>query len=338
MKKTEKINVIFYKLLFTLIMLLLTACTNQVETQEAITEECPYAMSGQEEWSLYPKDNIFGLKAIAFDKGTETTTVVMAFAYQDASEDIDQKIIREADYVTGSCRYGYFTIEGDDYDLSLQKHSFYVRLIYDNRIEFQGVCFDKDDERDVVNLLNGLELIYCDFRNIQESAWVNQKYLEEDRAWGQKVPRSEKRDMGSTIDPVIYTKLAIVETDGYFPTYEENGLTISVYDYEFNMATHNIYGEVTNEQKATIKFWMLWANESEKIESLEGLALYVKKDGQYVDMTPEDMEVSMETVHENRVNVYLSTHLLELDEGDYMLEIDGNYVEFRIENQTFEAW
>lgn len=336
-------------LLLAAMIMILASCTNAANDSgetanaasdpDAIKGECPYSLSEQAEWNYYPQDNIFGLSAIAYDRGTVTSTVVMVFANKSSAEDIDQGILRKPDYIVGSCRYGAFDFGEDEYELIQKKNSFYVRLTYDSRIEFTGVSFSKGDERENVNVSDHVGLIYCDFRDADKSSWASQDYSEEDAAWSERADRSEKKKENSTCDPIIYDKLAIVmREDGLPPVEEQDGVSICAYAYEFHRGTHNIYGDMTHEPEAVIRFWMKSEAGTEKLRHLDQPKLYLKRDDQYEDVTPSDLEASVETENATSITAYASTHLMELGEGDYRLEVSGHSVDFRIENQTFEVW
>lgn len=326
-------------LLVALMLLMLPSCTNMAVGEDVIREDCPYTLSEQAEWNDYPQDNIFGLAAIAYDRGPEMTTIVMAFANKDSAKDIDQNIIKNSDYVVGDCKYGRFEFGENEYELIQKKHAFYVRLTYDSRIQLRGVSFDKGDERDVIQVSDQVSLTYCDFRDPKESAWASQDYVVENGAWSERADRSEKKQLEASVGPTIYTKKEIVRMeDGLPPVEERDGVSLCAYGYQFHNPTYNIYGEVVEEQQAIIQFWIEGEAGTEAFRALDHPTLYLKRDGRYEDITPSDLEVSIETQDENCIKAYVSTRLIELEEGDYRLEISGYEVSFRIENQTFTVW
>lgn len=322
-------------IIFTVMILQFSACTNQANDQNTILSECPYMLSEQAQWEYYPQENLFGLEAIAREVGERKTTIIMAFSRRTSAADIDQKILKKSQYVTGSCRYGSFSFEGENCELSEQKHSFYIKLIYDNRIQLQCVSFDREDERDIVYLSDQLQLTYCDFRKKESYAWATQEFSREDGTWGERTERTKDNKVTATCGTTIYTKLAIVTYGNLPPQGTQDDLTLCVYDVAITNTSYNIYGEVTKPGAIRLKFWMDKEGEDAVVENWNAVTLYQKLDGQYVDVTPEDVKVELVYDKGNSIKADLKSNLLELGEGDYRLEVDGCHVDFTLQVQTF---
>lgn len=84
-----------------------------------------------------------------------------------------------------------------------------------------------------------------------------------------------------------------------------------------------------------LKFWMDKEGEDAVVENWNAVTLYQKLDGQYVDVTPEDVKVELVYDKGNSIKADLKSNLLELGEGDYRLEVDGCHVDFTLQVQTF---
>ena len=237
----QKFIRILGSIIFTVMILQFSACTNQANDQNTILSECPYALSEQAQWEYYPQENLFGLEAIAREVGERKTTIIMAFSRRTSAADIDQKILKKSQYVTGSCRCG----------------------------------------------------------------------------------------------TTIYTKLAIVTYGNLPPQGTQDDLTLCVYDVAITNTSYNIYGEVTKPGAIRLKFWMDKEGEDAVVENWNAVTLYQKLDGQYVDVTPEDVKVELVYDKGNSIKADLKSNLLELGEGDYRLEVDGCHVDFTLQVQTF---
>ena len=312
-----------------------------------IKSKCPFETTDDAEWVFYPKDNIIGLVAIAKEYGDRDNTIILAFRYLKSAESISDTIIHY-EYQGCRARYGNFTF--DNPEISEEKQFYYVKLVYDNRIvDPQTISFDSGEERVNIDISDeNIELSYCYFgrKNIRV------KYQDYDAAtgmWGEVTTDESNREPESGIPHSRWEELQVVDDRPYiYP--EGTNMYVDRYDYHGNY--YNIYGEIDTPQVTQLIFSIRYygviegderiyddVNEDELNIKDGDVKLYIKKNGLYTDITPEDAEVELYSADELGVDyTFKSSRLGELTEGDYKLEYGGYTDEFTLAVQTFEVW
>ena len=325
-----------------LLMLVLTGCKygnvdlkknshHEDDIRSAISNEYPYAITDTAEWKLYPEDNVFGLAASVSECGQDESTLMLVFMYS-LKTDIDKRIIRECEDITGICPYDYFSF--DKQEVTSGDNYYYVTLVYDSRIDLTGVSFDKWNKRCNINLSEGMTLTYCDFADEQQIVREIQEYDEQRGCWNPEHEETEPIDAYGGVKEYGYTELA-VDHNEYEPMSEQDGIVMQVVDYQYIPETYNIYGEIDKERQTSINFCL--SGDNQNVEEQQNCKLYKIVNDEVVDITPRDIMLVTECEDgDDIVAVSMKSSLIdELDEGDYRIEFGVYQVDFRLTIQTF---
>lgn len=294
-------------------------------------------------WEKYPEDNIFGLLGIAKSEDNGVTTAVFAFKHIEKTGINTDSIIKNYEYVSGMCPYGYFDF--DDCEVTEKGNFYYVTVSYDSRIDLSVIMFDKQSERCNIGIKDKLELTYCDFRDYDESKWTNQLYDYNKQAWKDSSERSEIRPVDADFGYVSYSEIN-VDNSKYESSSQYGTVTFSAYDYQYINADYNLYGEIEQAACTELKFTLI---DPENITTKQDtFKLYRSEGSEFKDITPDDLTVDAESnyvtdedgdlmEHYLRVNVS-SNSLGELPVGDYRAEYGEYTVDFRLDEIYVEEW
>ena len=301
-------------------------------------------------WTYYPKENMIGLVASTRVQGESEDTIVLAFKYLNSSKNISNTIINYK-YLQGSARYGYFSFNNPE--VYKKKKLYYVKLTYDNRIvEPRIISFDRGEERINIDVSDdNIKVTYCNFKE----EIIVRKYQNYDSAsgtWGEISIEKEEREPLVGIEPSIHTELQVDREKSWALEYPQ-GVKMYAEDYYYRNENRNIYGEIETPQFTDIGFSIKYYGKivgkeiiyeetpEEVLSYIEdgNFKLYVKENGVYKDITPEDAEVEYYSADDLGIYYSMKSNLLEeLTEGDYKLEYGGYSDEFTLSIQTQVVW
>lgn len=315
-----------------------------------IMSKCPFETK-DEDWTFFPKDNMFGLVGMVTENGDTENTIILAFADLKSAKNIKNTVINYK-YLFCQARYGSFSFDNPQI---LEKNNFYyVKLKYDNRIiEPQFIIFDLDKERVIIDISSeNIRLTYCNFGDNT----IVRKYQNFDAAsgkWEDITTEEEKTPPVMDIPHDQWTELQVDEEKSG-PSYLTEGVNMFVHRYDYSCDYYNIYGEIETPQVTGITFYIrnfgVLDGDERILEDIPedeiliddgDVKLYIKKNGSYADITPEDATVEgYMTASDGTIADYTfnSSLLGELTEGEYKLEYGGYESEFTLAVQTFEAW
>ena len=315
-----------------------------------IMSKCPFETK-EEDWTFYPKDNMFGLVGKATEYGDKENTIILAFADLKSAKNIKNTVINYK-YLFCQANYGSFAF--DDPVINEKNNFYYAKLKYDNRIVEPGIIsFDRDEERVIIDIsAENIQLTYCNFGD----ETIVRQYQSYDAAggmWGDVRIEEEKMPLMMDIPYVQWTELQVDEEKSG-PSYLTEGVNMFVHRYDYSCDYYNIYGEIETPQVTGITFYIrnfgVWDGDERIMEDVPedeiliedgDVKLYVKKNGTYADITPEDalVEGYMVLSDGTMADYTLKSSLLgELAEGEYKLKYGGYESEFTLAVQTFEAW
>ena len=301
-------------------------------------------------WTYYPNDNMIGLVALTKVQGESEDTIVLAFKYLNSAKNISNTIINY-EYLDGSARYGYFSYNNQE--VYKKKKLYYVKLTYDNRIvEPRIISFDRNEERINIDVSDdNIKVTYCNFKE----EIIVRKYQNYDSAsgtWGEISIEEEEREPLVGIGPSIHTELNVDREKSWALEYPQ-GVKMYAEDYYYRNEKRNIYGEIETPQFTDIGFSIKYYGKivgkeiiyeetpEEVLSYIEdgNFKLYVKENGVYKDITPEDAEVEYYSADDLGIYYSMKSNLLEeLTEGDYKLEYGGYRDEFTLSIQTQVVW
>ena len=310
----------------------------------------PFDNEEDVEWTYYPNDNMIGLVALTKVQGESEDTIVLAFKYLNSAKNISNTIINYK-YLNGSARYGYFSYNNQE--IYKKKKIYYVKLTYDNRIvEPRIISFDRGEERINIDVSDdNIKVTYCNFKE----EVIVRKYQNYDSAsgtWGDISIEEEEREPLISIGPDIHTERQVDREKSWALEYPQ-GVKMYAEDYYYRNEKRNIYGEIETPQFTDIGFSIKYYGKivgkeiiyeetpEEVLSYIEdgNFKLYVKENGVYKDITPEDAEVEYYSADDLGIYYSMKSNLLEeLTEGDYKLEYGGYSDEFTLSIQTQVVW
>jgi len=298
------------------------------------SEAYPDTLPADAVWTEWPGGNLFGLTGMTANIEGETTTTILAFEYLEDGE-VKDRIFRDPKYLDGSSPYGSFQF--DDNEVIEEDDCYFVKLSYDSRIELTLLTFSNGDERCIINLRDGVDLTYCDFRDIEKSKRIRQSFDPDSGTWGNMSMEIEDETPRVDIGYTSYTELAIDEMTRESVS-EKDGTIFTAMDYKYVQGSYNVYGEIEREPDTSLRFFLM--NENGMPDERDHFALYQKTGSGYTDITPSDCTISTETFNNDpRLWVDMHSSLLgELSEGEYRAEYGEYTVDFSLSMQYFEVW
>ena len=310
----------------------------------------PFDNEEDVEWTYYPNDNMIGLVALTKVHGESEDTIVLAFKYLNSAKNISNTIINYK-YLNGSARYGYFSYNNQE--IYKKKKIYYVKVTYDNKIvDPKTVSFDKDEDRINIDISDdNIKVTYCNFKE-EKTVRKYQNYDSASGTWGDISIEEEEREPLVGIEPSIHTELQVDREKSWALEYPQ-GVKMYAEDYYYRNEKRNIYGEIETPQFTDIGFSIKYYGKivgkeiiyeetpEEVLSYIEdgNFKLYVKENGVYKDITPEDAEVEYYSADDLGIYYSMKSNLLEeLTEGDYKLEYGGYSDEFTLSIQTQVVW
>lgn len=286
----------------------------------------------------YPEDNIFGLKSVREEDNGSSKTITFTFKIQKNGA-VNSSIIKESNSISGLTPYGSFNF--NESEVINKKNHFDVLLTYDSRITLDSVSFDFGDERCNIYLKEGLELIYCDFRDHNLTKRIHQNYNTESKSWNESYNEQETNEVSDGIGYYIYTVKEIDYSDETrYPVNTFGHLKFKATEYRYTVDRYNIYGEVEAPSSTTLRFDFISDDAPIDVDFSESnVKLFAKVGDNYTDITPADIALTLKKYDNDKglAIILESSELGDIEEGDYRVECGEYYVDFALAIHTEEV-
>lgn len=335
-------------------------------SEDKILNKRPFELSDNAEWRFYPPDNLAGIVALAQDHDDTDQTFVLVFNHSPKQKYADTVILK-GDLVC-TCFYDHYDF--DNQEIVEKGGLYYMKMSCDKRITVVSFGF---------NLGNGniREYVGVEFFGYDSVPKMKLYYSRFDYSYPQNTPNIRKTQLfnektgtwdaieeveetteQNAIDYHSWTELQ-VDDDANEHSVTHGDITVAVSSYHYTWATYNVYHELKTPQVTTICF-LVATDSDEGVEgikefdinniSTDDIRLYVKEDGEYVDITPGDLWLETDSWNSTKVaepDVWVescrfinlnSNELGELGEHEYRLVIMDYTIDFTLRVQFFEVW
>ena len=331
-----------------------------------VLENCPFELSDSAEWKIYPSKNLIGFVALAKDYDETDQTFVLVFSHSPEQKKADNVIINGQ--LSCSCFYDFYQF--DNLEIVEQGGLYYMKMKCDKRITVVSFGFNLEDGdiREYVGVeifgydsIPKMKIYYSRFDysypRKTENIKKTQLFNEQTESWEDVEDIVETTEDDSS-EYYSWTELQVYDEAGdHYET--RDGVTIGVSSYGYTYAKYDVYHEMKEPQVTTICF-LVSTDDDAGVEGIKAfdinnintkdIRLYVKDGDEYVDITPGDFYLEVESWNEKKVaepDVWVqscrfinlnSNELGELEERDYRLVIEGYTIDFTLLVQFFEVW